>query len=94
MLLPLLLNSFILTNRLLKAGQPVFWLREPTRANGRTLDPGALWIPASDASRTLVAQAREQVGAQLLQTAPNIVTRDANASHVHIASKTLQKWLR
>ena len=55
-------NGFILTNRLLKAGQPVFWLRQPTRVGGRTLDPGALWIPASDASRALVRQAVEDLG--------------------------------
>ncbi|MBX4158794.1 hypothetical protein K4A07_16860, partial [Lactiplantibacillus plantarum] len=55
-------NGFILTNRLLKAGQPVFWLRQPTRADGRMLDPGALWIPASDASSALVRKAVDDLG--------------------------------
>ncbi|KPF72179.1 peptidase [alpha proteobacterium AAP81b] len=39
-------NSFTLTNRLLKAGVPVWWLKGATTVDGKTLAPGALWIPA------------------------------------------------
>lgn len=56
------LNGFILTNRLLKAGQPVFWQTAATRIGRTELAPGALWIPASDASRALVEQAVADLG--------------------------------
>ena len=47
-------NSFILTNRLLKARLPVYWLKGATSVEGRSLAPGAIWIPASAKARTLV----------------------------------------
>lgn len=56
------LNGFILTNRLLKAGQPVFWQTATTRIGRTELAPGALWIPASDVSRALVEQAVADLG--------------------------------
>ncbi|MBT0668031.1 peptidase [Novosphingobium profundi] len=48
-------TSFTLTNRLLKAGLPVFWLKEGASVAGRTLAPGALWIPASAKAAAIVA---------------------------------------
>ncbi|WP_158912544.1 M14 metallopeptidase family protein [Caulobacter sp. S45] len=47
-------NSFILTNRLLKAKLPVYWLKAPTMAGDQTLAPGALWIPASAKAKAIV----------------------------------------
>jgi hypothetical protein len=47
-------NSFILSNRLLKAKQPVYWLKTPVTVAGQTLAPGALWIPASAEARRIV----------------------------------------
>lgn len=66
------INSFILTNRLLKAGQPVFWQKGEVHAGDRTLAPGALWIPASDTSRALVEQAAAELGlnAEAVSRAP------------------------
>lgn len=56
-------NSFILTNRLLKANAPVYWLKAPTKVAGhRTLAPGALWIPASSAAKSIVNDARKTLG--------------------------------
>jgi hypothetical protein len=55
-------NSFILTNRLLKAGQGVFWLTSATKADGETLAPGALWIPATPANRAIVEGAARDLG--------------------------------
>lgn len=65
-------NGFILTNRLLKAGQPVFWQKAEVRSGGRTLAPGALWIPATDTSRALVEQAAAELGlnAEAVSRAP------------------------
>ena len=55
-------NSFTLTNRLLKAGLPVFWLKQTVDADGRTLAPGALWIPASPRAQAIVAAAVGPLG--------------------------------
>ncbi len=49
-------NSFILTNRLLKAGVPVSWLDAPTKAGGVTFAPGALWIPTTPQAAAIIAQ--------------------------------------
>jgi hypothetical protein len=40
-------DAYTLTNRLLKAGQPVFWLKDAASADGKTMPPGALWLPYS-----------------------------------------------
>lgn len=55
-------NSYILTNRLLKANVPVFWLKAPTTMGRRTLAPGALWIPASSAAKPILTAARQDLG--------------------------------
>lgn len=55
-------NSFILTNRLLRAGQGVYWLKTATKADGEALAPGALWIPATAANRAMVEGAVRDLG--------------------------------
>ncbi len=40
-------DAFTLTNRLLKAGAEVYWMKDPQPVDGKTFGPGALWIPAS-----------------------------------------------
>ena len=47
-------NSFTLTNRLLKAKLPVYWLKAAITVDGEKLAPGALWIPASPAADAVV----------------------------------------
>ncbi|MFT3978102.1 MAG: M14 family metallopeptidase [Sphingomonas bacterium] len=49
-------NSFILTNRLLKAGVKVQWLADATKVGGKTLAPGAIWIPAGPEAAKIVAE--------------------------------------
>lgn len=55
-------NGYILSNRLLKAGVPVFWQEGETRAGRATLAPGALWIPADDKARPIVEAAVRDLG--------------------------------
>ncbi|HEY4586559.1 MAG TPA: peptidase, partial [Brevundimonas sp.] len=55
-------NGYILTNRLLAAGAPVFWQEGETRAGRQTLAPGALWIPADDKARPIVEAAVRELG--------------------------------
>ena len=49
-------NSFILTNRLLKAGVKVTWLADATRVGARDFAPGAIWIPASSEAAKIIAE--------------------------------------
>jgi hypothetical protein len=55
-------NAFILTNRLLKAGAQVWWLRTAPPADGEDLGTGALWIPASPAARPILETAARDLG--------------------------------
>ena len=55
-------NSFILTNRLLKAGVPVRWLSQGITVDDDTLQPGAIWVPASPQARAIVAQSVPGLG--------------------------------
>ncbi len=57
-------NSFTLTNRLLKARLPVQWVTGPMQVSGKTLAPGALWIPASAKARAIVTKAAVELGLQ------------------------------
>ncbi|WP_300578222.1 M14 metallopeptidase family protein [Phenylobacterium sp.] len=55
-------NSFTLTNRLLKAGQPVFWLKDGAKAGAVSFGPGAIWVPASAQAQTVIAQSVGELG--------------------------------
>ena len=65
-------NDFVLINRLMKAGQHAYWLRGPARADGREFAPGALFVPATAASRAEVQRAVSGLGltAYALGSAP------------------------
>jgi hypothetical protein len=65
-------NSFILTNRLLKAGVRVSWFAGITKADGKTLAPGAIWIPASPTATTILKSSIGQLGidAHAVNTVP------------------------
>jgi hypothetical protein len=66
-------DSFILTNRLLKAKLPVFWMKAPSTADGKDLGAGALWIPESAAAKAIVDEATAKLGitAYAMAAAPN-----------------------
>jgi len=55
-------NSFILTNRLLKANCDVYWLKSQTAADGKDLGTGTLWIPATAQAKTILETASKQLG--------------------------------
>lgn len=56
------INGYILSNRLLAAGVPVFWQSGETRAGRATLPPGALWIPADEKASPIVEAAVRDLG--------------------------------
>ncbi len=55
-------NSYILVNRLLKAGAEVYWLKKDEKADGQELGTGAIWVPASAAARPLLERAAKELG--------------------------------
>lgn len=56
-------NSFILANRLLRAGAPAYWLKSPP-AGYPELGAGALYVPASDTARPIIEKAATELGIQ------------------------------
>ncbi|MDE8652531.1 M14 family metallopeptidase [Novosphingobium album (ex Liu et al. 2023)] len=55
-------NSFTLTNRLMKAGQQVYWLKSATTVDGEQMAPGALWIPASAKATAIIGDSVSPLG--------------------------------
>jgi hypothetical protein len=55
-------DAFTLTNRLLKAGVEVYWMKDPQTVEGKTFGPGALWIPFSPKAHEIVETAVTGLG--------------------------------
>ena len=55
-------NSFILTNRLLKANCDVYWMKVPETAEGHDLGTGAIWVPATAAAKPILDRAAHDLG--------------------------------
>ncbi len=62
-------NAFIIQNRLLKAGKPVYWLKSQVAAGGKTFAPGALWVPAGSGVRQILETAARDAGVDVYATA-------------------------
>jgi hypothetical protein len=65
-------DAYTLTNRLLKANVPVFWLKQSLQTGSSQLAPGALWIPYSKGAHDVLETASKQlgIGAYALASAP------------------------
>jgi hypothetical protein len=55
-------DAYTLTNRLLKANIPVYWMKQSMTIGDAKLAPGALWIPYSKPAQTLIETAAKQLG--------------------------------
>lgn len=55
-------DAYTLTNRLLKAGLPVYWLKDEASVSGKKLPPGALWLPYSAETAKLLETAVKSLG--------------------------------
>jgi hypothetical protein len=55
-------NSFIMINRLLKAGGDVYWLKQEQTVDGKSIGTGAIWVPASAAVRPILDKAAKELG--------------------------------
>jgi len=66
-------DSFTGTNRLLAAGEDVYWLQSEFAANGRTYAPGTIYIPAKATTAALLNKMAVEIG----------LTFDATATKPH-----------
>ncbi len=55
-------NSFVLINRLLKAGAEVYWVKKQQTADGQALGTGSIWVPASAAAKSVLDAGAKQEG--------------------------------
>ena len=55
-------DGYTLTNRLLKANQPVYWLTSKITVGTKELAPGTLWIPYSPETQKLIETAAHDLG--------------------------------
>jgi hypothetical protein len=62
-------DAFTLTNRLLAAGCDVYWMQSPQTVDGKTLAPGALWIPANPKAKPIVETAVHDLGISAIAVA-------------------------
>jgi hypothetical protein len=58
-------DSFILVNRLLKNGDDVYWLKQPSAIDGHKLGPGTMFTPARAENRALLAKAAAELGLEI-----------------------------
>jgi hypothetical protein len=55
-------DSFIVVNRLLKAGADVYWLKDEQTAAGKALGTGTMWVTASATATPIVERAAKELG--------------------------------
>ena len=55
-------DSFIVVNRLMKAGCAVYWLAKPPPLKGRDFGSGAIWLPACSAAQPILENAAQHLG--------------------------------
>ncbi len=55
-------DAFILVNRLLKNGDRVYWLKEPTPVAGRPMGAGTMFVPAGSQTRPVIEKAVSELG--------------------------------
>ncbi len=55
-------NSFKAINHLLKANANVYWMKNEVTVDGKTMEPGAIWVTASPAVKAIVDQSAKELG--------------------------------
>jgi len=55
-------DSFIAINRLLAAGEDVYWLKQPLSANGKTYGPGTIYVPSKTSTIAKLQKLAEETG--------------------------------
>jgi len=62
-------DAFTLTNRLLKAHRPVFWLSSKVTLGDRESAPGTLWLPYSPETQAILEKATQTLGINAIAVA-------------------------
>ncbi|MBK6797999.1 MAG: peptidase [Acidobacteria bacterium] len=55
-------DSFIATNRLLKDGEEVYWLKQPFNSSGRNYEAGTIFIPSKASTASKVQKLAQELG--------------------------------
>jgi hypothetical protein len=55
-------DSFVAVNRLLKAGEEVYWLKQPLDTEGRTYPAGTMFVPATQVASTVLRKTATEFG--------------------------------
>jgi hypothetical protein len=55
-------DTFVAINRLLKAGEEVFWLKADTEADGKPYPAGTIWVPATTSAAGILQEAAKDLG--------------------------------
>ena len=55
-------DAFVAVNRLLKAGDEVYWLKQPQTINGRSYGAGAIYVPARPSAAAVLAKVQAEFG--------------------------------
>jgi hypothetical protein len=58
-------DSFVAVNRLLKAGEEVFWLTADSLAEGKTVPAGTIYVPAAPSVKPLLQRAAAEIGLKI-----------------------------
>ncbi len=59
-------DSFVLVNRLLKAGAEVHWLKDEVTVEGKGLGTGTMWVPASAAAKPVLEKSVKDLGVTVI----------------------------
>ena len=55
-------DAFILTNRLLKADEEIYWMKKSFQANGKTYPAGTIYVPAKESAVPILEKASKDLG--------------------------------
>lgn len=55
-------NAFIVTNRLIKAGASVYWMKTPQSVGGKDLGTGTIYVPAGSQVLSILTTAAKELG--------------------------------
>jgi len=55
-------DAFVAVNRLIKAGEKVYWLKESVKAGGKSYPAGTLWAKATPGAAAILQRASKELG--------------------------------
>ncbi len=77
-------DSFIALNRLLKAGEEVFWIKEPANINQERFPAGTMYIPAKNSTPNALKDISADLGLAFVGTSKNLADNAFKLSPVRI----------